>query len=148
VVICCHGAPGYLQPGEGIGMADADLFGRWRNLVHKVWVRACLVGRIVEPQTMLEGDGPLLRRLNITGDGNRFCSRAARALGGYLVVSTELQVSGTYSRDNPLPYGQLDTFEGLVLSYHPDGSVGWSRRYPSVYNIEVETARAVCPNRE
>lgn len=148
LVICCHGRPGFLQLGEGIGSGDAHLFGRWRDLVGKVWIRACLVGRIVTPQSLQEGDGALLQALNLSGDGHRFCSEAARALGGYIVVSTELQVSSRYSRTNPLPYGRLDAFEGLVLSYHPDGTVGWSQSYPSVFNINVAAMRVRNPNRE
>ena len=47
IVICCHGAPGYLALGDGIGIDDVGLFEAWQGLVDKVWIRACLVARIV-----------------------------------------------------------------------------------------------------
>jgi hypothetical protein len=59
-----------------------------------------------------------------------FCSEIAQAAQCYVVASTELQVIGV---NRVLPYGCLDTYEGLVLSYSPDGSVSWSHRYPSTY---------------
>jgi hypothetical protein len=59
-----------------------------------------------------------------------FCSEIAKAAQCYVVASTELQVIGS---NRTLPYGCLDTYEGLVLSYGPDGSVTWSHRYPSTY---------------
>src|SRR5262249_7952883 len=139
--------PGFLQLGEGIGAADTDLFRAWRGLVDKIWLRACLVARIVGPSTASEGDGAFISALGMNGDGHRFCSNLAKAAQCYLVVGTELQAS-RYSQTAPLPYGQLDTYEGLVLSYHPDGAIGWSHRYPSVYNANPTTLTATNPNSE
>lgn len=148
IVISCHGAPGYLQLGEGIGLADVGLFQAWRGLVDKVWIRACLVGRIVGPDTASQGDGAFIAALSLSGDGHRFCSELAQALGCYLVVGTELQVSSRYSATNPVPFGQLDTYEGLVLSYNPKGVIDWSRRYPSVYGASPTGLTAKNPNNE
>ena len=143
-----NGGPGYLQLGEGIGLADVGLFRAWRGLVDKVWIRACLVGRIVGPDTPSQGDGAFISALSLNGDGHRFCSELAQALRCYLVVGTELQVSSRYSATNPVPFGQLDSYEGLVLSYNPGGVIDWSRRYPSVYGANPSTLTASNPNNE
>lgn len=148
IVISCHGAPGYLQLGEGFGTADAGLFSAWRGLVHKIWIRACLVGRMVGPATAGHGDGAFLGALGMSGDGHDFCRAMARAARCYLVVGTELQSSNRYSVATPVPYGQLDSYEGLVLSYHPDGNVGWRHRYASVYGASPVTLTAINPNSE
>ena len=149
IVISCHGAPGYLQLGrQGFGLADVHLFHAWRGMVDKVWIRACLVGRIVGPGTGAEGDGAFISALSLNGDGHTFCTELAKALRCYLVVGTELQTSGRYSATNPVPYGQLDAYEGLVVSYHPDGTIGWSRRYASVSNANPLTSTANNPNSE
>jgi hypothetical protein len=148
IVISCHGAPGYLQLGTGIGAGEISLFRRWRGLVNKVWIRACLVGRIVGPDTASQGDGAFISALSMSGNGHRFCSDLAQALRCYLVVGTELQTSGRYSTTNPVPFGQLDSYEGLVLSYHPDGTIGWTRRYSSVSSANATTMTATNPNSE
>ena len=148
IVISCHGAPGYLQLGDGVGLADVGLFRAWRGLVDKVWIRAGLVGRIVGADTASQGDGAFLAALSMSGNGHRFCSELAKALQCYLVIGTELQTSGRYSRSNPVPFGQLDSYEGLVLSYHADGTVGWTRRYASVSNANPTTLTATNPNSE
>jgi hypothetical protein len=148
IVISCHGAPAYLQLGEGIGLGDVGLFRAWRGLVNKVWLRACLVGRIVGPDTAGQGDGAFIAALSLSGDGHRFCSELAQALQCYLVVGTELQVSSRYSATVPVPFGQLDTYEGLVLSYDPAGTISWSRRYPSVYGANATNLTASNPNNE
>lgn len=148
IVISCHGAPGFLQLGTGIGLAQVGLFSRWQGLVDKVWIRACLVARITGPATASEGDGAFIGALNLNGDGHRFCTQLAQTLRCYLVVGTELQSSRQYSATNPVPFGMLDTYEGLVLSYHPDGTIGWSRRYSSVSNANPTTLTANNPNNE
>ena len=61
-----------------------------------------------------------------------FCCEIAKAAECYVVASTELQVIGV---NRVLPYGHLDTYEGLVLSYGPGGNVTWSHRYPSTYAL-------------
>lgn len=122
VVFRCHGSPAYLHCGAGIGRSDTARFQAWRGLVDKIWFSACLVASIT-PSTCGSA-GPA------SGDGNLFCSEIARAARCYVVASTELQVIGV---NRVLPYGCLDTFEGLVLSYAPDGSASWNQRYPSTY---------------
>lgn len=118
LVFSCHGNASYLQMGQGFDRTHARLFRAWAGLVEKIWFRACLIARIQSPGAPT------------TGDGNLFCSEIARAARCYVVASTELQ---TEYADRRLPYGQLDTFEGLVLSYSPGGDVSWSHRYPSTY---------------
>jgi len=122
LVFRCHGTPAYLQCGEGIKRSDTARFSKWRGLVDKIWFSACLVAAIKPADSC--GPGPA------EGDGNMFCSEIAKAAQCYVVASTELQVIG---KDRVLPYGKLDTFEGLVLSYGPTGEVTWSHRYPSTY---------------
>ena len=122
MVFRCHGSPAYLQCGAGIGRSDTGKFSAWNGLVDKIWFSACLVGRITPGAANAPGPA--------SGDGNMFCSEIARAARCYVVASTELQVIGT---NRVLPYGCLDTFEGLVLSYGPGGNVTWDNRYPSTY---------------
>jgi hypothetical protein len=123
VVFRCHGGPAYLQCGAGISRGDTNKFRAWRGLVDKIWFSACLVGYITPGSSGAPGPA--------AGDGNMFCSEIARAAQCYVVAGTELQVIGV---NRVLPYGCLDTYEGLVLSYSPAGNVSWSQRYPSTYN--------------
>jgi hypothetical protein len=116
VVFSCHGNAAYLEMGEGFTRAHTGLFRAWRGLVERIWFRSCSVARI--------------KSAGSRSDGNLFCSAIAQAAQCYVVASTELQVATT---NRVLPYGQLDTFEGLLLSYGPGGGVTWSHRYPSTY---------------
>jgi len=115
IVFSCHGAPAAILIGQGIRMGDVGLFSRWRGLVDKIWIRCCQVANIA-------GTGPAA-----TNNGNAFCSRIAQEAGAYVVASTHLQVADV---GRELPYGQLDTFEGVVLSYGPAGNVTWRHSYP------------------
>lgn len=119
VVFSCHGAPAQIQIGQGFDINNVGLFSRWRGLVDKIWIRCCQVAYIA-------GTGPAA-----TNDGNVFCSRMAQEAGCYVVASTELQI-GAVGR--VLPFGQIDTYEGLVLSYGPAGNITWQHRYPSGYH--------------
>jgi hypothetical protein len=114
VVFSCHGSAASLQMGQGFKRAHAGMFRAWAGLVDKVWFRACSVARIQKKGS----------------NGHLFCSEVARAAKCYVVASTEFQVDPT---GRVLPYGQLDTFEGLLLSYGPDGKPSWSKRYVSTY---------------
>jgi hypothetical protein len=114
VVFSCHGNAAFLEMGEGFHRAHTGMFRAWSGLVDKVWFRACAVARIKTGGS----------------NGNIFCSEIARAAKCYVVASTENQVDVD---GRVLPYGQLDTFEGLVLSYGPDGKPSWSKRYTSTY---------------
>lgn len=118
VVFSCHGNSGYLQMGQGFDRSHANLFTAWAGLVEKIWFRACLVALIRTPGSAT------------TGDGNLFCSDIAKAAKCYVFASTELQAANA---GRVLPYGKLDTFEGLCLSYGPGGDVTWSHRYASTY---------------
>ena len=122
LVFSCHGNASYLEMGKGFNRSHTGLFRGLAGLVDKIWFRACLVARIKKP-----GGAKF-------GDGNLFCSEIARAAKCYVVASTELQVEVT---GRVLPYGQLDTFEGLVLSYGPKGNVAWSKRYESTYQRDA-----------
>jgi len=115
LVINCHGAPGYLQMGVG-GLARSNVgwFGRWRDKIDKIWLTAC------KPGFIQDAGQP--------SDGNLFISEIARAANCYVVASTETQI---FRANHTYPFGQIDSFEGLVLSYAPDGSVSWSHRYDS-----------------
>ena len=141
MVFRCHGAPAFLLCGAGIRRSDTSKFSAWRGLIEKIWFSACQVAYITPPASagvcappssgtcpLPTGSGPA------SGDGNMFCSEIAQAAQCYVVASTELQVIGV---NRVLPYGCLDTYEGLVLSYSPDGSVSWSHRYPSTYQQSV-----------
>lgn len=118
LVLSCHGNTGYLQMGTGIDRQHVHLFRRLAGKVDKIWFRACRVVAVQTPGSLT------------SGDGNLFCAEIARAAGCYVIASTEGQVADT---NRVLPYGRLDSFEGLVLCYGPAGRVTWSRRYPSTF---------------
>jgi hypothetical protein len=118
VVFSCHGNASIVEMGQGFNRSHATLFAGWAGLVEKIWFRACLVARISTPGS------PTF------GDGNLFCSDIAKAARCHVVAPTELQ---TEFSGRVLPYSRLDTFEGLLLSYGPNGNVTWSTRYPSTY---------------
>lgn len=128
LVFRCHGAPAFLQCGTGIGRADAARFVAWRRLVDKIWVAGCGVAY----HDSLPGPRNRCAPGVAAGDGDAFCSEIARAAECYVVASTEIQVSGS---GVTFPYGKLDTFEGLTLSYGPDGRISWRHRYPSTYRV-------------
>ena len=111
VVVSCHGNPGSLELGEGFQTHHAALFRAWRGLVSRVWLRACRVARN-------------------DAFGHSLASGMARAAGCYVIASTELQ---TEVGARVLPYGELDTFEGLVVCFNPVGGVTWQSRFPSTY---------------
>jgi hypothetical protein len=109
VVFRCHGAPAYLQCGAGINQQDAKRFAAWRGLVGRIWFYACSVAF---SGTSAARPGPAAY------DGEKFCSDVAKAAGCWVIASPTIQVIG---RNRILPYGKLDTFEGLVLAFNSDG---------------------------
>jgi hypothetical protein len=117
VVFSCHGAPGQVLIGRGIGLSDISAFSRLvvagQPLVAKFWFRCCQVA--------------LIPTVTSSPDGNVFCSRFAQTTKAYVVASTEYQ----WSVPRTLAFGQIDGFEGLVLSYAPNGSISWQHRYRS-----------------
>lgn len=115
LVINCHGAPGYLAMGVGgVRRSNVEQFRQWRNKIDKIWLTACSPGFIQSP--------------GAASDGNLFVSEIAQAANCYVVASTETQI---FRANHTYPFGRIDTFEGLVLSYGPDGQVSWSHRYDS-----------------
>ena len=125
LVLNSHGLPAFIQIGQsGFGRGDTGMFSAWAGLVEKIWIVACLVARIPTPQyqAQLNSTCPSLS----TGDGNIFCSEISRNAHCHVVASTESQRNlGGYA------LGQMPTFEGLLLSYSPNGAVSWSHRYAS-----------------
>jgi hypothetical protein len=67
-------------------------------------------------------------------NGHDFCSSLARNAHCYVVAATEYQ----WSKEGTLPYGCLDTYEGLLLCYNPQGSISWQQRYPSDKGANAE----------
>ncbi len=113
VVICCHGSPAHLHIGLGFGRSQVEDFEYWAGKVEKIWIIACNVARIREPNGMR--------------DGNLFCSEIARYARCYVLAPTEVQTN----RYGLYPFGELPNYEGLLLGYRPHGNVVYSRRYRS-----------------
>lgn len=122
VVINCHGAAAYVQIGQGFGPSHTGMFTPWTGLVEKIWFVACLVARI--PTSAMRADG-------ITGDGNIFCSEIARNAQCHVVAPTEEQINRGGSNKGRYDIGVMPTFEGLLVSYSPNGEITWSHRYRS-----------------
>ncbi len=118
LVLNCHGAPGFLEMGEGIRSSDLEVFRPWQGLIDKIWIPACRIAAIPA-----SGSGE--------ADGNVFCSRLAKIVGCYVVASTETQCSSVGN----IPRDMMPSYEGLILSYGPEGNVTWSDRNPSTYDL-------------
>lgn len=145
VVLNAHGAPGYFQIGTGLSQSTMGPFAAIKGMVHKIWFNGCLVARITGPQTAGHGDGAVLRRAGLnTGDGHVFIASFARLTGAYVVAPTEMQASNRTS----YPRGQMDSYEGLLLSYDPKGNISWQHRYPSLYGYNAAGTTARVPNQE
>ena len=122
VVFNCHGSPGGLQMGTGFSINQALLFRRWRGKVKKVWFYACSVAR----------DSSCSCAPGAGTSGSAFCAAVARNARCYVLAPTELQVESAQEMRG-LPPGSLDTFEGMLLSFDPDGNINWYKRYSSTY---------------
>jgi hypothetical protein len=123
VIFQCHGLPGKINIGTGLGREHVHLFQRWRGLVNKIWIVAC--------ETAFMPPGSTIT--SFSNDGHSLISEIARAARCYVVAATELQ----YFNNRTYPFGVIDSFEGLVLSYGPAGNITWSQRYPTgAYNGE------------
>lgn len=145
VVLSAHGTPGRLAIGTGLDSGSMAPFADVRGKVFKIWFTGCLTARIAGPQTAAHGDGAALRAYGAnSGDGHAFVSGFARLTGCYIVVPTEIQLSARSS----YPLGQIDTYEGLLLSYDPAGTISWQHRYPSLYNHNTTARTATSPNGE
>lgn len=121
LVINCHGAPGYLQLGGGLWRSNVGWFRQWRDKIEKIWLTSCQTAFIQTPGQ--------------ASDGNLFVGAIAKEANCYVVASTETQ---RFRTNHTYPFGQIDSFEGLVLSYAPDGSVSWSHRYNSNWSSNRE----------
>jgi hypothetical protein len=115
LVICCEGKPAYLELGEGFDRRHVALFERWRGLIDKIWLRACQFNSYETPIT------------RAIGEGGVFCSEIAQAAECEVIASMDALYLG---KGKPLPYGELDGFDGLVLAFAADGTVTkWSNLY-------------------
>ncbi|MCH8073911.1 MAG: hypothetical protein IIA09_18415 [Proteobacteria bacterium] len=145
LIINCHGFPGWVQLGTGLRRNTMAPFADIRGKVRKIWFQSCLVARIAGPHTRSHGDAEVLEQLNATsGNGHRFICSLARLTGCYIVAPTEIQGH----RPIQYPRGQMDSYEGLVLSYNPRGAISWQHRYPSMYNINLNALTGTSPNNE
>jgi hypothetical protein len=146
LVLNGHASPGDVQIGSGLSFGTMLPFSAVRGKVLKIWLRGCLVARIIGPETEHDGDAAVLKALKITGDGHAFVSSFARLTGCYVVVPTEIQIS----RHRSYHKGLMDAYEGLVLSYDPCGNINWQRRYPSAHHHSRDGHRSRLPsgNRE
>lgn len=102
VVINCHGEPGYVHIGTGIGEHDLEPFTRLRQKqsIGRIWLVAC--------------------RVHATGNslGSSFCTSLAATAGAPVAAADKLQVS-TW---DTIPYGHIDDFEGTLYLYNGAGS--------------------------
>lgn len=145
LILTAHGTPGHFSLGSGLGVNTMAPFADVRGKVAKIWFRGCLVARIAGAHTASHGDGAALAAYGInSGEGHAFVSAFARLTGCYVVAPTEMQGSAQTN----YPPGQMDSYEGLVLSYDPQGNISWQRRYRSTYAHNTQTRRLRIPNRE
>ncbi len=145
LILTAHGLPASFQLGTGLNSSTMSPFSGVNGKVSKIWFRGCLVGRIIGTDTATQGDGAALQAIGVTsGNGHQFLSSFARLTGAYVVAPTEMQASRLTSYSQ----GVMDSYEGLVLSYDPQGNVSWQRRYPSLYGYSQDATRASLPNRE
>ena len=109
LIFNCHGTPGFLEMGIGIGRDLADRFRvlapEGKPLVERIYLACCLVARIDGPRTAT--------------DGNLFCCEIAKYAKCVVVASTAVQ--GTQAK--VMPFGMLDRYEGTTLVYGPEGNV-------------------------
>jgi len=147
LILNAHGTPGSFQIGTGLNINTMAPWADVKNKVFKIWFRGCLVARIAGAQTASHGDGAALRAYGVnSGNGHAFISAFARLTGCYVVAPTEMQSAARHR--SSYPRGQLDSYEGLLLSYDPQGNISWQHRYPSLYGHDTAARTARVPNRE
>ncbi len=102
VIINCHGSPGYLHIGTGIGINDLEPFKRLRQKqsIGRLWIVACEV-----------------HKTNNTL-GHDFCTALSKAAALSVVAADALQ----YVNESSLPYGYIDDYEGNVYAYDGSGT--------------------------
>ncbi len=112
VVINCHGSPGYLHIGSGIGVNNLDPFTRLRNkgAIGTIWIVACQVsdGKYMPNACPVDSN-----------NGPYFCSRLAAAAGCYVVASDKTQYVDIGYYLALCPWGYIDDYEGNVYRYSP-----------------------------
>jgi hypothetical protein len=145
LILCAHGSPGRYQLGRGLDIISMAPFERIRGKVVRIWFRGCLIARIFDENTEHQGDAEALRHFGInSGNGHVFLSQFARLTGCFLIASTEMQGSSS----SAYPSGVMDSYEGLVLRYNPQGNIVWRRRYPSLYGFDPDAGSFRSPNNE
>jgi len=121
VIIHCHGAPGFLQMGQGFFAQHSHLFEPWREKVGKIWIHACRVA---------------------AGEvGDEMCRAIAATTACTLLVSTYKQYNVVSMPGRPAfryPSGVLDQFEGTVKHFGPDGSLIGAKHYAIGRNANTE----------
>ena len=122
LVLNCTMLPAFLQLGEGFDESHLPLFMAWQGLIDRIWLPDCRVART--PDTVLQGQLLHDRPGCKMGDGNLFCSGLAKNVDCHVVVPTATQCDLFYD----YPVGAIPGFEGVVISYSPDGYVTWSRK--------------------
>lgn len=120
LIINCHGLYGKgadglsvggfgLKLGTGIAVQHAALFATVAGKVQSIWITACGTARISG---------------NPAGNGHAFCGAMARSAQATVFAATTHQVG-----DSSLPFGYIDSFEGLVVKYNAKGAIAWSHNY-------------------
>ena len=121
VVLNCHGFShdgqlGYgLSIGTGINYMNANCFEQIRGKTPLIYITACGASRI---STTSRPGG--------YGDGHYLISSIARYARAVVVAGTESQIPAL-----SIPVNHIDSFEGLVTIYNPDGHLTNTIRHPS-----------------
>jgi hypothetical protein len=123
LVLNSHGAPGYLVMGEGFWAPHTNLFSRLAGLVNNIWITACEIAsrEPLAPGDRLDpsfGDGE-------AGDGWVFCRDIARYAKCNVIASDDDQ----WAPNHRIPDGYIDSFEGTVRCWRPNGEYAWVRQY-------------------
>lgn len=108
VVICCHADPAHLYLGEGFKKPHTYLFKAWKGLVDVIYLQGCSIA---------------------AGDGYSFCSEIAVYAGCYVVAATVLQKI----RATTLPPGKIDVFEGMTITFGPNGKPVTKLSFPTAW---------------
>lgn len=125
LIFNCHGDPGVLRMGTGIGRSETPLLADLAGKVHTIMIVACDVAQIGEANTWK--------------DGNLFCAEFAKYSGAYVFASSALQSTGLYTVLG-LPVNMVDEYEGDVYRYNPNASNrlvdnGYVTRW--MYNLKI-----------
>lgn len=102
VIINCHGSPGHLSIGKGVGVYDLDPFKRLRQkqAIGRIWIVACEVHK------------------TSSSLGHDFCTALAKASACSVAAADALQ----YVNESAIPYGYIDDYEGNVYVYDGSGT--------------------------